>query len=671
MRDLSRLFRPRSVAVFGGNWARTVIRQCLKMGYDGDIWPVHPTRSEIAGLKCYASVADLPEAPDAAFVGVNRHATVDVVGALADRGAGGAACFAAGFTEAGDASLQDALVAAAGEMPVLGPNCYGIINYLDGVPLWPDQQGGVRVARGVGVISQSSNVANNITMQTRGLPLAYVACVGNQAQTGTAEMAVAMLEDTRVSAVGFYIEGIVDATAFAEMTARARELGKPLVAIKAGKTEMGRAAAASHTAALAGEAAVSSAFLRRCGVVEVDDLPELLEALKLMHVAGPMKGRRLGSMSCSGGEAALVADLSADLGLEFPQPQTAGEIRAILGPIPTVTNPLDYHTFIWGDEEPLRATFSAMLRGGYDLGLLVLDFPRADRCDSAEWDAVLGAIVAARTETGVPTVVASTLPENMPEGRAQDLMARGVVPMSGLAVALRSIAACMAVGAVKPFRPLGVGAADDMRQLDEAEAKALLDTAGIAVPCGVSGDRDAVVAGATGLGGPLVLKGLGFAHKSEAGAVKLGLEAAEVGGVADRMSGASRFLVEEMVIGGVAELLVGLRRDPIYGASLTVGMGGVEAELLADVRTLVLPVSAGDISGALHALRLAPLLNGYRGRAKADVPAAVATIVALTEMFRTRPEIVEIEINPLILRAQGSGVVAVDALISLGENHDG
>ena len=175
MSRLDRLLRPRHIAVLGAGWALNVIEQCRKMGFKGPVWPVHPTKAEIGGLKAYASLADLPEAPDATFIGVNRFATIDVVRELVAIEAGGAICFASGWTEAGEPGLQNRLVAAAGNMPILGPNCYGVINYLDGALLWPDQHGGVPVDKGVALVSQSSNIVINLGMHARGLPVAYVA----------------------------------------------------------------------------------------------------------------------------------------------------------------------------------------------------------------------------------------------------------------------------------------------------------------------------------------------------------------------------------------------------------------------------------------------------------------------------------------------------------------
>ncbi|RZV99276.1 MAG: CoA-binding protein, partial [Rhodobacteraceae bacterium] len=232
MPDLARLLSPRSIAVFGGGWARKVIEECDRLGYEGEVWPVHPGKAEIAGKRAYASVADLPGAPDAAFVGVNRHATLEVVRDLAARGAGGAVLFASGFSETGDGALTEALLDAAGGMPVLGPNCYGFVNALDGAVIWPDQQGCARVEKGVAILSQSSNIAITLTMQRRGLPVAFVVCLGNAAQVGLAGLAEALLADDRVTALGLYVEGIGDAGAFADVVARARRAGKGVVALK-------------------------------------------------------------------------------------------------------------------------------------------------------------------------------------------------------------------------------------------------------------------------------------------------------------------------------------------------------------------------------------------------------------------------------------------------------
>jgi acyl-CoA synthetase (NDP forming) len=644
----------------GSVWAANVIEQCRGMGFAGPVWPVHPAKREIAGLPAFASLGALPAAPDATFVGVNRHATVEVVRELAALGAGGAICFAAGWSEAGEPGLQAALVAAAGGMPILGPNCYGVINYLDGALLWPDQHGGRRVERGVALVSQSSNIMVNLTMQARGLPVAYCACLGNAAQTGLAELAGALLADPRVTALGAYVEGIADAAAFAAMAEAAAAAGKAVVVVKSGKTESARTAAASHTASLAGGGAASAAFLAACGVVEVGGLGELLEALKIAHVHGPRLGPRLCSVSCSGGEAGLVADLAGPLGVRWEPPTAAQKARlaATLGPLVALANPLDYHTFIWGDGAKTAEVFTAMLEG-YDAGLFIIDPPRPDRCDPSSYAPALQAIAAAQAATGRPAFPVASLPENYDEDLAIADIGRGLVPLMGLEAALGAVTALQRAPLARPgWRPWAPVAARPLGMLDEAAAKARLAAAGVAVPRGAAAPTLAALAvEAADLPRPLALKGLGFAHKSDVGAVRLGVRRIED---EPAMPGATGYLAEEMVQGALAELLLGLRRDPVYGATLTLGFGGVTTELLADTVTLVCPVGAGEVGAALRRLRLWPLLDGYRGRPKADVGAVVAAAMAVQAMFAD-PRLHEVEINPLMVRA--TGAVAADAVI--------
>ena len=658
MTRLDRLLRPRHIAVMGAGWALNVIEQCAKMRFAGPVWPVHPTKAEIGGLKAYASLAELPEPPDAVFIGVNRFATIEVVDELRRMGAGGAICFASGWTEAGEAGLQDKLVAAAGEMPILGPNCYGVINYLDGALLWPDQHGGIRTDKGVALVSQSSNIVINMGMQARGLPVAYVACLGNTAVVGLAELTGALLDDPRVTAVGLYIEGIDDAPAFAGLAEKARAMGKGVVAIKSGKTELSRTAAASHTASLAGGGAASSAFLRQIGVAEVNTPSELIETLKIFHAHGPQIGTRICSLSCSGGEAGLVADLAAPFGIDFPPvPQaTHDRLFAVLGEIPTISNPLDYHTFIWGDGPKTTEVFTAML-DAYDAGIYIIDTPRTDRCTDDWYQPALDAIVSAQKATGKIAFPVASMVENFGEGRVGKMLDQGVCALLGLETALAAIHAAQTPAGTAGWRPAKALPPRDSRLLSEAEGKALLAAAGVAVPKSVTAQTLAGL-DISGLTAPFALKGLGFAHKTEAGAVRLGLTSLE--GQAE-MSGASGYLVEEMVTGTQAEILLGLRRDPVYGVTLTLGMGGVTAEVLADTVTLVLPATEAQVLEAAKGLRLWPLLDGYRGRPKADMASVARIAVQLGALMLGDDTLEEIEINPILVKAQGA--VAVDALI--------
>ena len=680
MRDLSRLFQPRSIAVIGGGfWGTSVVEQCLKIGFDGPIWPVHPKKPSIAGQPTFPRLEDLPQAPDATFIGVNRHLTIEAVELLRDMKAGGAVCFASGFreaqTETGDgADLQDALLNAAGNMPIVGPNCYGFINYLDGALLWPDQHGGERVESGVAILTQSSNIAINLTMQRRGLPLAYVATAGNQAQIGGAEIATALLQDSRVTALGLHIEGVGDLRAFEAMAAKSRELGKPIVALKAGKSEQAQAAAVSHTASLAGSDAGARAFLRHLGIAQVDSLPALLETLKLLHFTGPLPQATVASMSCSGGEASLMADAAEGRAISFPAlspPQTRA-LREALGPMVALNNPLDYHTFIWNDPERMSRTFAAMLDGKAEIGCLVADFPRADRCDPTAWECLIDAGRAVTGHSTTPLALVATLPETLPEDVTMRATQAGMIAMHGLDDTLTAIEQAAFLGKDRPPpEPILLpGDPQTLEGLSEAAAKDMLRKAGVPVPPSRHVKaRDELAEAAGLLTAPLALKAEGLAHKTEAGGVALHLSGVDaVVAAADVMPGDS-FLVEEMVVDAVAELLIGVLRDPAHGFVLTLGAGGVLTELLADTTSLLLPASAQEIEQALKKLRVAPMLHGYRGRPGAAMEPVVAAIMAVCAFVEThRDRLDEVEINPLICTP--TRAVAVDALIRIGQHHD-
>ncbi|RUM19972.1 CoA-binding protein [Rhizobium vallis] len=677
-RPLDRLLRPQTIAVFGGREARRVVEQCDRMGFSGEIWPVHPKLDEVLGRRCYRSLSDLPAAPDAAFIGVNRTLTIDIVRGLSRAGAGGAVCYASGFSEAiaelaDGADLQQALLEAAGDMPILGPNCYGLINGLDGALLWPDQHGMQRIERGVAILTQSSNIALNLTMQTRGLPIAYMVTAGNQAQTSLADVACALMEDPRVTAVGLHVEGFGDLAALERLAAKARQAKKPVVVLKVGKSEQAKHAAVSHTASLAGSDAVADAVLARLGLGRVQTLPALLETLKLLHIAGPLANHSISSMSCSGGEASLMADAAVGRKVEFPalQPQQLPRLRRVLGEMVALANPLDYHTFVWGDLAGQTEAFCAMFGGGCALNLVVLDFPRSDRCEASEWMTTVDAVIAAASATGALAGVLATLPENMPEPVAGRLMAKSVVAFSGIDEAITAAEVAAGIGEAwdrpPPLPLLNVIPVDgELETLTEADAKIELAACGLPVPWGLQAfSPGEAAAQAERLGFPVVLKGLGIAHKTEAGAVMLNLkDSGAVSDAAARMPLNSGYLVEKMVDPPVAELIVGASRDPVFGLSLTLGAGGIFVELLEDSIVLPLPATKADIRAAILRLKLAKLIYGYRGRPKGDFEAVVGAVsTAADYVVANAAHLEELDINPLMVLPEGRGVAAVDALI--------
>ena len=674
--ELDRLLRPRSVAVYGGRYAEAVIAQCEAMGYKGEIWPLHPTRDAILGRKCARTAAELPASPDAAFIGVNRELSVDIVRQLSAVNAGGAVVFASGFGETGEegAALQMALINAAADMPILGPNCYGFINYLDGALLWPDVHGGRRVDRGVALVMQSSNMAINITMARRALPIAYMIALGNQARIGMSDVIQSLLEDERVSVIGLHIEGLDNVARFIDAAEAAAERGVPLVALKIGRSVRSTRLTMTHTASLAGADNVINALLQRLGIPRVHSLPSLLETLKLLHLGGPLAGNRMVSVSCSGGEAALMSDAAEGRGVELPDFDDAARARvaATVNKLVTVSNPFDYHTFDWMHPDRLHRTHCELMRYDHDLTALVVDYPKDEINKSAYWDDAVDAFVRASEVTGRRAAVIATLPECLPESRAAALMARGIAPLCGVDDALSAIEAAAFAGrprsATTPLR-ISHRARGEIRTLSEWESKQLLSRYGVRIPSGVICESEAqALAAARSAEGPVAMKAISpkIMHKTEAGAVLLEVQGDEAvsAGFAHLNRLAPQIMVEPMVRGAVAELIVGAARDPVVGLHLLIGAGGVMAEVLRDVAVLLLPVGRGDVLQALESLRVWPLLQGFRNRPAADVDAVIESVLAVQNFVMEHLETLEeLDINPLIVCAEAEGAVAADALI--------
>ena len=680
---LERLLRPRSLAIFGGTWAAAVVRQSQAFGFSGDLWPVHPSRGDLCGLPCHRSIEELPRAPDAAFVGVNRDATIDIVRRLAAAGAGGAVCFASGFKESGGdgEQRQRALVEAAASMPFLGPNCYGFINSLDGALLWPDIQGTERIKRGVAMIVQSSNMAITLTLNGRSLPIAYMITLGNQATIGLAEVIRVLADDDRVSAIGLHIEGINDPEAFAEAVFEARDRGKPLAAIKMGKSPAAAAITLTHTASLAGADAVADAYLRRLGIARVPSMPALLETLKLLHSGGPLPSNRLVTLSCSGGEAALLADSAEGRDLEFQRFNDADKERIgkTLNPLVTLSNPFDYHTFDWNQGPRLEATFTAVAEAEQDLTALVIDYPY-DKRDRGSWDLTAQAFTHALETSGSRGALISTLPECLPASRRRALLECGIAPLQGVDEALIAIEAAAFIGAANrehlslpALTPLTAGEAET---LDEERGKKLLARYGVPIPA--NGTRCREPAEAIAAGRKIKSKGMAriamkaisatLTHKTEAGGVVLDIVADDSSAIEKTFAQLAPLgeavLVEAMAPPAAAELIVGVVRDAEIGPHLLVGLGGIFAEALRDTGILLLPSSRAQIEQALLNLSGAALLRGWRNRPAADLKAAVAAIESIQACALDRlAEIEELEVNPLIVGT--SGACAADALIRL------
>jgi acyl-CoA synthetase (NDP forming) len=527
----------------------------------------------------------------------------------------------------------------------------------------------------------SSNVAFNLTMQRRGLPIAYVVSLGNKLKFDLHDAIRVFARQERVSAIGLYLEAISDPRAFEDAVNVARESGKPIVAIKTGRSEAARKIVVSHTASMAGSDELMDALFERVGVARVDSLEELMEALKVLHVLGPLPGGRVGAMSTSGGDLTLLGDAMIRTDLDMPPLSEQGveRVRSTVHERMVVANPLDYQMFDWNNEKRLANTFAAFLAEGYDVSLCLLDYPRADKCDPSTWNGAEKGFIRAAQQTGARSAVLSTFTDTMPEPLAEQLIEEGIAPLAGINTGLAGIQAAVDVGTAwrrAPYPPLLGGAGREegatAQVLDEAEAKSVLGKYGMPVPGGkvVHDAQEAAVAAAE-IGFPVVVKALGIAHKSDVGGVRLDLANGEaVSAAVEEMSDlAERFLVEKMVGGVVAELLVGVTRDEQFGPYLVVGGGGVLVELMKDSQSILLPVDKERVMGALGRLKCAPLFDGFRGKPRADLSAAADAILAIASFVEDEPSVIaELDVNPLLLLAEGQGVVAVDVLLSMRVN---
>ncbi len=678
--NLSRLISPKSIAVVGNRGANFAIRESKKLGYNHKIWAIHPTLDFLEGIKCYKDIKDLPEAPDATFIAVNAESAIAIVADLKSIGGGGAVLYASGFGELGEKGIKrnQRLVEAADGMPLIGPNCYGFINSLDGVALWPDVHGCEPVLSGVAIITQSGNIGLNITMQSIGLSIAYMFTLGNQTNTHIADIIHAMLDDNRVSAIGLHIEGISDIKSFDIAARRALDKKIPIVAIKSGRTDVSAKIALSHTSSMTGLDQLFNVFFERLGIARVDTVPEFLETLKLLSILGTIDHNGVASMSCSGGEAGMMADLIDGLDITFPSLDDLHKdrVKLALNDYVEVDNPLDYHTFIWGDRKRTSECFKQMISGNFAATMLLLDWPRTQESEQKDWDLTLLALSDAISGTREKTIVLASIADCMPKRIIKECQKYGIAPMIGLDICLKALNHSYRIGLA--FQKSSMQSIEILRSLShpskistltEFEGKKLLKKYGIPVPDGkiISSTSEALMA-AEKIHYPITLKvsDVELAHKTELGAVMLNINdpLALEKACQDLFKIGSSLLIEKMVQDSVAELIIGVGLDPIFGKYIIIGSGGILVELFKESIPLLFPVNREDVSLALSKLKAFPLINGYRGNPQGDVEMIIDCVMATVKLV-SENDIDELDINPLLVLKRGSGVIAVDTLIKL------
>lgn len=695
-RSLDRLLRPRSVAIIGasdkpGALGASVLSNLERQGFDGAIHLVNPKRSDIGGRPCVASVDDLPEGIDAAVLAIPRAGVLDAVRALARRKVGAAVVFAAGFAEDGPQGLADqreiAAIAAAAGMVVEGPNCLGLVNFIDRISLTFIEMPEAR-AEGdtrVGIVSQSGAMAAVLatTMITRDVPLSCYISTGNEAASGVEDYLAYLVDSPETTVIAMIVEQFRSPARFLAAARAARAAGKQIVLLHPGRSAAGAASAATHTGAMAGDYAVMRVHAEHAGVIVVDSLEELGDVVEIAARCQAMPSGGTGVVAESGAFKAMLLDLSEELGLDLPKLSDADSpaLRAALPDFVPVSNPLDVTAQGLVDPGLYGRTIAALVEDDRVGAILVTLIQTTIATSSIKFDAVAGAlemlggtkpvVLAGVDEGGVvrDEDIARLRKLGVPYLPTAERAVRALARITGRAT--RSDGQARAEGTALKDLPVGG------ESVPEYQSKALLGARGIAFPRHeLATTKAEAQAAAERLGYPVVLKAQAAAlpHKSDAGGVIIGLADADAvaagwdklhANIADARPGLALdgVLVEGMAARGV-ELIVGARNDPAWGPVILVGFGGVAAELLHDVRLLPTGLSEDEIAAEIRQLRMAPLLDGFRGAPRMDVAAVARIVAALGEVVAATPAIREIDLNPVLVYPDGKGAIALDALIS-------
>ncbi len=700
--DLTTLFHPRGVAVVGASErpgaGRQVLENLLQVGYTGEIHPVNPRYDTVLGRSCWPSLEEAAESGatiDLVAVALGRDQVLPVMEQAAAIGARGAWVFASGFAEAGPEGkrLQAdlATLCLREDIALCGPNCVGFLRpgrmAAYSAPFSADLPAG-----NVGVVAQSGSVCLALANSGRGLGYGLLVSSGNEAVLDSTDYMGHMLEDESIDVVLAFIEQFRRPARLLEVARRAGELGKQLVVLKVGRSEVARRAALTHTGALAGSDAVHDAVFQKYGIARVDDLEELVEtgvALSALRGRRP-RGPRAGVITLSGGQIGLVGDLAAGTDLEFPpwSETTADALRGHLPPYAEVGNPLD----AWGSGR-IEETYPGCMQAAaqeqtVDLLLVSLDIPPGiPQAQVDQFQIVARAAVEVGQASRRPVFVLSNLAGGL-EPALRGTLERGGIPvLQGTRAGLRAVhhavghgrqPAATAHGAKRGGEVLG--ASDGV--LDEHTAKKLLQAYDIPSPRErLCRDLEEVLAAAEELGYPVVLKAVAaeLAHKTEAGAVSLDLRDAlalrsaydemqeRIAGQAPKLA-LRGMLVQEMVRGAVAETVVGVTRDPDFGPVVVFGSGGTWVELLGDRSVALPPLAPAEAEEMVRRTVAGRLLAGFRGRPRGDVAALVNALCSVGELAAHWGERIEgLDINPLLVLPEGQGVRAVDALVELRE----
>ena len=706
--DIARLMRPRSLAIVGispepGSPGGGVLENLERYHYGGEIHLVSRNRREVKGRPCVASIDDLPEGVDTVLLMTPRPAIEPAISACARRRVGGVIIFAAGFAEAGGewSAAQERIAAVARDagMALCGPNCLGIMNYVDGIPLTfsPQQpppytpplagEGREGAAPSVSIVAQSGGLSSILrtALLAKGLAVAFAVSTGNEAVLGLEDYLEFLLDDAMTRVMTLFAEQIRQPQRFLKLAARAREAGKAIVLLHPGRSVAARAAAQSHTGALAGDHAIMRALMARVGVTAVDGLDELIDVSELMARFPNVPAGGPAVLTDSGAFKGMTLDLADAVGLELPplSPATSDALKVELPDFMEPGNPLDLTAQGILDlglyARTLKPLFADVAFGSVFIASIV-------SANSAFAAAKIAAILKAVAGAGKPAILGLLGDEvALPSGTVETVRAAGIPlfrsPERGLRALARVTAhARMAARPRTPPPAMAAPALPGNGVLPEHVAKSYLAGLGIPVPRGdMAHDLAAAQAAAARIGYPVALKvqAAALPHKTYAGGIMLNIGdpaalATAWRGIYQSVLGhhpgivIDGMLVEAMAEGGL-EMIVGARRDPDWGPVVAVGLGGIWAEALQDILVLPPDLDPSELGATLKTLKAAPMLEGTRGAPARDVTALIDIVGRIGSLVCARPEIAEVEINPLVVFERGAGVLALDALMVVQE----
>jgi len=703
--ELDPLFNPRSIAIVGasesrGNFANVAYRHLEKFGFTGSIYPVNPKRDEVWGIPCRKSISDIDAHVDLVIVGIAARMVPSILTECGKRGTKAAVIFSSGFneigTEAGHRAEKELLeIAEKYKIRLCGPNCVGVASIKHGMVCYSAPLPPVIPKGKIGYVSQSATMAANILSAgvANGIGFAYAVSSGNESVIEISDYIQYMLKDADVDVVAAYVESFKDRGKFDEMAAAAAAAGKPIILLKLGKSEKGSKAAASHTGALTGAYDVYRAAFAEKGIISVDSNEEMIETIKLLSHRKPLNSSGISLISGSGGACVYLADRSEDAGLPIADftPETEGRIREALPDFGTVHNPLDLTGQIRTDMNILTNVCHAILDDD-EIGILLFALGLTKSVESPYIQPLLSTF--AKTAEDYPNKqigLISCNTESFTDAIIEFSQEHRVPILQGGGIGIRAIKHLIEYDqflkdhqqrSAEELPPTEPGVIEKWKKvfssgsegMSEAVAKELLSDYGIRTPAGaVVFNAEEARTAAEKIGYPVVAKinSAKIQHKSEIGGVKLGLsneaELTEaVSGLeelAGRAGSDEGFLIEEMVESGT-ELIVGVNKDPFFGAVLMIGMGGVFTELFKDVTFGMPPVGKERAAKMIDEIRASKLLHGFRGRPNADVAALVDTLTRISRLaLDFSDEISQLDLNPLVVMEAGKGVAALDALV--------